>query len=52
MYNYSRVFLLEDHPYRRVAYAFNGKPERTQRPEIMTLNIGLGHMTQRRRRKW
>jgi hypothetical protein len=28
--------LLEDHPYRRVAYDFNGKPERTQRPEIMT----------------
>jgi hypothetical protein len=36
VYNCSRVFLLEDHPYRRVASTFNGKPERTWRPEIMT----------------
>jgi len=36
VYNCSRVFLLEDHPYRRVASNFNGKPKRTQRPEIMT----------------
>jgi hypothetical protein len=25
------------HPYKRVASAFNGKPKRTQKPEIMTL---------------
>ena len=37
MYDCSRLFLLEDHPYRRVAFAFNGKLERTRRPEIMTL---------------
>ena len=30
-------FLPEEHPYRRVAFAFNGKRERTQRPPIMTL---------------
>jgi hypothetical protein len=36
MYNCSRVFLLEYHPYRRVAYAFNGKLQRTRRHEIMT----------------
>jgi hypothetical protein len=37
MYDYSRVFLSEDHPYSRVASAFNGKPKRTYRPKIMTL---------------
>jgi hypothetical protein len=32
-----RVFLQEDHPYRRVASSFNGKPNRTRRvPKIMT----------------
>jgi hypothetical protein len=36
VYDYSRVFFLEDHPYRRVASAFNGKPEITQRPKIKT----------------
>jgi hypothetical protein len=36
VYDCSRVFLLEDSPYRRVASTFNGKPKRTQRPEIMT----------------
>ena len=36
MYDFSRVFLPEDHPYRRVASAFNGKWERTQRPPITT----------------
>jgi hypothetical protein len=36
VYECSRVFLLEDHPYRRVSYYFNGNPERTQRPAIMT----------------
>ena len=36
MYDCSKAFLLEDHPYRRVASDFNGKPERTQRPKIMT----------------
>ena len=36
MYDYSRVFLPEEHPYRRETYAFNGKLERTQRPAIMT----------------
>ena len=35
-YDCSRVFLLEDHPYRTISYAFNGKPERTQRPNTMT----------------
>jgi len=36
MYDFSRVFLPEYHPYRRATYAFNGKPERTQRSAIMT----------------
>ena len=36
VYEYSRVFPPEDHPYRRVASAFNGKQERTQRPKTMT----------------
>jgi hypothetical protein len=31
-----RVFLPEEHPYRRETSSFNGKPERTQRPAIMT----------------
>jgi hypothetical protein len=35
VYDYSRVFLPEDHPYRRVGSAFNGKPKRTWRLEIM-----------------
>jgi hypothetical protein len=34
--NWSRVILLEQHPYRRETYVFNGKLERTQRPAIMT----------------
>jgi hypothetical protein len=37
VYDYSKVFLLEDHPYTRVTFAFNGKIERTQRPEIIKL---------------
>jgi hypothetical protein len=37
VYDCLRVFLLEDHPYRRVAFSFNVKIERTRRPEIMTL---------------
>lgn len=37
VYDCSRVFLLEDHAYKRVAFAFNGKPKRTQRIETMTL---------------
>jgi hypothetical protein len=36
VYNFSRVFLPEQHPYRRETSTFNGKPERTQRPAIMT----------------
>jgi hypothetical protein len=36
VYDYSRVFLPEDHTYRRVAYDFNDKLERTRRLEIMT----------------
>jgi hypothetical protein len=36
VYNFSRVFLLEEHPYRRETSTFNGKLERTQRPTIMT----------------
>ena len=36
MYEFSRVFLPKDHPYRRVASPFNGKPERSQRLETMT----------------
>ena len=35
MYDYSRVFLPKDHPYRRVTYDFNGKPERTKILETM-----------------
>jgi len=30
------VFLPEDHSCRRATSHFNGKPERTQRPKIMT----------------
>ena len=36
VYDCSKVFLSEDHPYRRVVYAFNGKQEITQRLETMT----------------
>ena len=36
VYDCSRIFLPEQHPYRRAASAFNGKRERTQRPPIMT----------------
>jgi hypothetical protein len=36
VYECSRVFLPEEHPYRRVEFAFNGKLERTHRPKIMT----------------
>ena len=36
VYDCSRVFLLEDHPYGRVASCFNGKLERKQRHETMT----------------
>ena len=35
LYDFSRVFLPENHPYRREKYAFNGKPERTQTPKLM-----------------
>ena len=41
-YDCSRVFLLEEHPYRRAASTFNGKQERTQRPPIMTLAEWIG----------
>ena len=37
MYDFSRVFHPEEHPYKRETSAFNGKLERTQRPTIMTL---------------
>ena len=36
VYDFSRVFLQENHPYRRVTSTFNGKLEQTQMPEIMT----------------
>jgi len=36
MYYYLRVFLPEDHPYRRVSSTFNVKPKITWRPQIMT----------------
>ena len=36
MYDCTRVFLPEEHPYRRETSTFNGKPERTQRPTIIT----------------
>ena len=36
MYDYSRVFLPKDHPYKRVASAFNCKPKRTQRTKTRT----------------
>ena len=35
VYDCSRVFLPEEHPYRGTSSAFNGKRERTQRPPIM-----------------
>jgi hypothetical protein len=35
MYNYSRVFLLENHLYRREILTFNGKLEKTRRPKTM-----------------
>ena len=28
----------KNHPYKRVAYAFNAKPHRTQTPKIMALD--------------
>jgi hypothetical protein len=37
VYDCSRVFLLKYHPYRRVTSTLNGKPERTQILEIITL---------------
>jgi len=37
VYDWLRVFLPEENPYRRETSAFNGKLERTQRPTIMTL---------------
>ena len=37
VYDCSRVFLLEEHPYRKETSTFNGKLERTHRPPIMTL---------------
>jgi hypothetical protein len=37
VYDCSRVFLVEHHPYRIFVASFNGKPERTQRPKTMTL---------------
>ena len=37
MYDCSKVFLPEEHPYKRVESTFNGKRERTQRPPITTL---------------
>ena len=36
VYDFSRVFLLENHPYRILTSTFNGKPKRTQIPEIMS----------------
>jgi hypothetical protein len=36
VYDFSKVFLPEQHPYKRETSSFNGKPERTQRPAIMT----------------
>jgi hypothetical protein len=41
VYDCLRVFLPKDHPYKRVAYAFNGKPKRTQKPEIMTVTYWI-----------
>jgi hypothetical protein len=36
MHDCLREFLPLDHPYKSVAFYLNGKPKRTQRPEIMT----------------
>ena len=36
VYDCSMVFLLEDHPYKKVTFSFNGNQERTQRLEIIT----------------
>ena len=36
MYDFSRLFLPENYPYKRASFAFNGKPERTETPKIMT----------------
>ena len=36
VYDFSEIFLLEQHPYRRATFTFNGKQERTQRLPIMT----------------
>jgi hypothetical protein len=36
MCNFLRVFLPKDHPYRREAYDFNGKPEGNWRPNILS----------------
>ena len=36
MYKFSRVYLPENHPYRRATFSFNGKPERMKRPDILS----------------
>ena len=41
VYDCSRVFLLEEHAYRRAISVFNVKLERTQRPAITTLDEWL-----------
>ena len=41
MYELSRVFLPENHPYRIASSAFNGKLERTQTFKIMTPTYSL-----------
>jgi hypothetical protein len=41
VYDFSRVFLPEQHPYKRETSAFNVKPEITQRIAIMTLEKWL-----------
>jgi len=41
VYDFSRAFPLGKHPYKRGSSTFNGKPERTQRPAIMTLDESL-----------
>jgi hypothetical protein len=37
VYNFSKLILPEQHPFKRETSSFNGKPKRTQKPEIMTL---------------
>jgi hypothetical protein len=41
VYNCSNILILEDRPYRRATYNFNGKPKRTHKPDILSLTYWI-----------